>query len=492
MSLDEVAKTADTDCWDVFGSDEEPDEDDSPSASSIDLLIAAHLAQAFLKADSLIRLSERVVGLEVGSESNGLIAALEQRGMTVVCDLLPGTLPMDAVVVLKPIDKAPSFHSMLLPRGILITNQINLGDDQHFFKSSPLQSSAESFLVEFVRRPIHVHTSKCTWLPPSHSEHKELELLLSATISLSSHERKTGRLTENSIENAVACLKESGYCIILGLLDPIKCSEWGRTVLETVHAAAKVLLERDQVDIYNPLNSKAEPQAYKELSMREDLRLDIRHGPELTKLRSREDKGNESIVVSAETKHFNGFLRGDLNLLEIIRRTMNPKEEALFRGNLGRFNFGGNGPNGSFQDLRLSPVGGIVTFSGCGDQAIHADTPHLFEHIPDLPAHYINVFAPGTRWSDKVGATAFFHGSHNLEFTAKYCGSAEGYHKIYPHLVRPTLDLGDVVLFDCRILHFGMSNSADSATERVLLYTNTTQAWFQDPKNWDDRRPIFT
>lgn len=481
---------ADTDCWDVFGSDEEPEENDSLSVSSLELLIAAHLAQAFLKADSLIRLSERVVGLEV--ESNGLVAALEQRGITVLCDLQSDAPSLDAIVVLRPSERSHGFHTMLLPRGILITNQLALCDDQHFFNPSPLQTSDDQILVECVKRPIHVHTSKCTWLPPSHSEHKELNLLLSATLSLSAYERKTGRLTENSIERAVGCLNEFGYCIILGLLDPIKCSEWGQVVLESVHAAAKVLLERDQVDIYNPLNSKAEPQAYKELSMREDLRLDIRHGPELTRLRSMEDRGNESIVVSAETKCFNGFLRGDQNLLEIIRRTMNPRKEELFRGNLGRFNFGGKGPDGSFQDVRLSPVGGIVTFSGCGDQAIHADTPHLFEHIPNLPAHYINIFAPGTKRCDKVGATAFFHGSHNLELTAKYCGSADGYHKIYPHLVRPILDLGDVVLFDCRILHFGMSNSADSETERVLLYTNTTQAWFQDPKNWDDRSPIFS
>lgn len=49
---------------------------------------------------------------------------------------------------------------------------------------------------------------------------------------------------------------------------------------------------------------------------------------------------------------------------------------------------------------------------------------------------------------------------------------------------------GDVVLFDCRILHFGLSNRSDSI-ERVVLYSNTTQAWFHDPKNWDDRQRIF-
>ena len=141
-------------------------------------------------------------------------------------------------------------------------------------------------------------------------------------------------------------------------------------------------------------------------------------------------------------------------------------------------------------------MGGIVSFPGAAEQAIHADTPHLFEHIADLPAHYINIFAPGTAFDDKVGGTAFVHGSHNLEFTAKYYGdddddgSSTDNTKIYPYLVRPCLTLGDVVLFDCRILHFGLANTSNSI-ERVMLYTNTTQAWFHDPKNWDDKKAIF-
>ena len=262
-------------------------------------------------------------------------------------------------------------------------------------------------------------------------------------------------------------------------------------MLESVHSAAKVLLERDQVDIYQPHTSKFEPQAYRELSMREDLRFDLRDAPELASLRAKEARGNEAIVIEGKTKSFDGFIRGRESILEIIRRTMNPRKGELFKGNLGRFNFGGSGTDGSFQDLRVSPVGGIVTLPGCGDQAIHADTPHLFENIADLPAHYINVFAPGTEFNPKVGGTAFVHGSHNLEFTTEYCGSRDDYKACFPFLVRPALDLGDVVLFDCRILHFGTANDTDSGIERVLLYTNTTMAWFSDPKNWDDRRRIF-
>ena len=58
------------------------------------------------------------------------------------------------------------------------------------------------------------------------------------------------------------------------------------------------------------------------------------------------------------------------------------------------------------------------------------------------------------------------------------------------HLVRPSLQLGDVVLFDCRILHFGLANNSQDI-ERPLLYTNMTHAWFLDPKNWNDQQSIF-
>lgn len=125
----------------------------------------------------------------------------------------------------------------------------------------------------------------------------------------------------------------------------------------------------------------------------------------------------------------------------------------------------------------------LVTYS-------HADCAHLFENIECLPPHYINIFAPAVEFDERVGGTAFFHGSHNLAFTEKYCGSNSDYTKVFPFLVRPSMTPGDVVLFDCRILHFGLSNRSDSI-ERVVLYSNTTQAWFHDPKNWDDRQRIF-
>ena len=76
-----------------------------------------------------------------------------------------------------------------------------------------------------------------------------------------------------------------------------------------------------------------------------------------------------------------------------------------------------------------------------------------------------------------------------------------------------------MVLFDCRVLHFGCANrasdwakiaAADANTDantdadtdadggdrdrwwwRPLLYANVTQRWFEDKKNWETTR-LFT
>ena len=193
-----------------------------------------------------------------------------------------------------------------------------------------------------------------------------------------------------------------------------------------------------------------------------------------------------------------------MNPVEDDNSTNGSKQQSedrvpLFKGNFGRYNFDGGGPDGSFQDLRVGPVGGIVSLPGAADQALHADTPHLFEHISCMPAHYINAFTPGCPSHDRVGQTALIHTSHCLDFTARYCApddenenQQQQQEQLWKHLVRPRLELGDVLLFDCRILHFGLANYASSNVERPLLYTNMTMHWFHDPKNWDDQRSIFS
>lgn len=101
-----------------------------------------------------------------------------------------------------------------------------------------------------------------------------------------------------------------------------------------------------------------------------------------------------------------------------------------------------------------------------------------------------------------TGGTAFIHGSHQLEFTAKHyssqgsttgssSSSSNNPSSLYSYLVRPKLEVGDVLLFDCRILHFGLANTSKTI-ERCVCYINTWHDWFHDNKNWDNNRSIFT
>ena len=65
-------------------------------------------------------------------------------------------------------------------------------------------------------------------------------------------------------------------------------------------------------------------------------------------------------------------------------------------------------------------------------------------------------------------------------------------------LVRPHLAAGDALLFDCRVLHFGLANGspiAESGPEasitRAIVYINYHHEWFNDPKNWNNAEKLF-
>lgn len=482
---------------------------------TLDTMVDALIVLDEVKSSSPISDEKKSDDNNPSTSSNSLIQNLVE---SILC-------PGGVLVFSRPSDCETSNHNSF--RDIKMEKLV--GSDAIILCSA---SSIHSGTVHWIARrkkSVRVHTSTCPWLSSSHSITSEEERLHLATVALSSHEmasspcssssgdssstktpRRASKLTDYSVRKAVKNMKEYGYCILPGLLDRVECKEWGSTFLDCIHDASKILLERDGVNIYNPQSSDFEPQSYREMSMREDLRMDLRHGPAISKLRARKEDsaeaGGKSILLTAsEDKYGDGlFLRGHPSILEIIRKTMNPgsassdderdvscagSKKPLYLGNIGRWNFGGTGNNGSYQDLRISPIGGIVSLPGSADQALHADTSHLFEHVPDLPAHYINVFAPCTAFHPRVGGTAFVHGSHDLAFTAKHY-DANHNSSFYPFLVRPEVTLGDVILFDCRILHFGLANTSKS-TERCICYVNTWHDWFHDAKNWDKNRAIF-
>ena len=120
------------------------------------------------------------------------------------------------------------------------------------------------------------------------------------------------------------------------------------------------------------------------------------------------------------------------------------------------------------------------------------------------------------------GQTAFVIGSHQMKIAATtmtHPDYAQSY--LESRLIRPQLSTGDALLFDCRILHFGVSNWShlkkqttstsqpssplqqqqgnNTSTKetkvgedwRLMMYINYHQHWFQDPKNWNDAAKLF-
>jgi hypothetical protein len=137
--------------------------------------------------------------------------------------------------------------------------------------------------------------------------------------------------------------------------------------------------------------------------MREDYRCDIRTGPHLSQLQAE---------VSA--------LKDNDTIRTIVTMACNSTDRScsknrIHMGNYGRHNFNGGGPSGPYPPPKTSS-GCVVSLPGCVSQAVHADTPHLFDEFQNRP-HYVNAFyctEEGGGGMEK-GQTAFAVGSHILE-----------------------------------------------------------------------------
>lgn len=385
-------------------------------------------------------------------------------------------------------------------------------------------------------------------------------------------------LTEQHVQRACELLQKHGLVIIKGLLPLNQTVPWGEAVLSDFQFAVSRLKchPTRPVDLLNPqctssgsssANPVFEPLSYKEMAMREDLRVDLRSGPAMENLKKVENDSavrsmmmlssstsppqelganNGPTMIQADVTGSLDSWRFHPSILAIIKRVFNPRKESFSKGNFGRWNFGGSGPDGSPQPFRLGQIGSVISCPGSADQAIHADTPHLFEHEDCLPCHYLNVFTPGYHvvddpnddcveheftddgiWTGNstIGGTAFVYGSHKLSVSAQLLSEEDNGTGKQDHMMvgsmdnataisatasmrkkmlwlrtlRPSLEAGDVLIFDCRTIHFGLANTSRGdqsgrnahAGRRPMLYTNVTQSWFHDPKNWDDREKIF-
>ena len=435
---------------------------------------------------------------------------------------------------------------------------------------------SECIVIAVTKRPCPTNSISCPWKDlhaavPTNMAHRvgetslehEQAIAAKATITRTAEEMRSIRdkkypgLSDESIRAAVRSMQMYGFVVLNNIFDPeTQTQPWGDMTLQDFSKAAEIIKDRDKVDVLNPgRDGMNDPLNYREMAMREDLRVDLRDGPSMHALRveenkkaykelgldlkidTDEDKG-PAILTSSQEGTVDGSIRFHPSILRIARALFNPHAEEdtsgdntaikLYSGNFGRWNFGGAGPDGTPQPLRVGQVGTVISLPGSGDQAMHADTPHLFEHIDCLPCHYANLFTPGKAQEgilDEDGCftggthaagTSFVYGSHRLSVTAEMtaegapdaekgssifsAASSESNERVmHLRMIRPSLEMGDALIFDTRILHQGLGNTsrpnndAADANEgrRPMLYVNLTHSWFHDPKNWDDRKGIF-
>ena len=282
--------------------------------------------------------------------------------------------------------------------------------------------------------------------------------------------RAAGRLPAGAyVDRAARVLRKEGLVILPGLLDAADADALCRDALDDFERCRQELVKKGKGDLAKGDNT----HNYRELAMREDLRCDLRGTPSLT---------------SEEGAERRNRLRQNEAIREICRRAATAPASSNREGNYGLWNFDLGGPGAPKKELDAGAIGSVIALPGCAEQALHADAPHIYDGV-HLPGHYYNCFLYGGEASNepKAGQTGFVPGSHFCEACAALVKDAP--RNVAAGIVRPRLSSGDALIFDARILHFGLPNR--STKRRAIVYCNHTEYWFRDPKNWDDRVSVF-
>jgi len=394
----------------------------------------------------------------------------------------------------------------ILPAGAVLLCAVGSGmpevlDDSRWI---PYHSTASSCLC-FRKRGVCCNSRGAIYwgaTGPGEQLDNERALLEELSVQLSVQERSLGIMSDESHRRAQLALQKHGLVVMCGLVSSQTVMAWGDAARADMAVIVARLKDRG-IDLLNP-GTEGQPRIenFHEMSMREALRCDIRNGRAVSdlaaKARIQTAEGGDAWTPASLSLNAHPAVR------ELLVDVMNPPgDPVIAKGNWGRWNFEGLGPDGPPPDPTVGQVGTVMSLPGCADQTIHADTAHLYVHT-QLPGHYYNLFFPAV--SDEngsaslaVGQTAFVVGSHELATSALVMTQAGGQEELNRRLVRPHLRAGDALLFDCRILHFGLANQSIATAEigaeagvwRPLLYVNYHQPFYVDPKNWNDRDRLF-
>jgi hypothetical protein len=405
-------------------------------------------------------------------------------------------------------------------------------------ESAKLHRTSANVLLLFVRRrSVLINQSAILWKPDQAKLLAgERTIAEEITVCRTCASSEAGTLSQNDVNRAVTALEKHGVCVIPRMFDAECVKAWGRVAITDLQHALKLLKNSSEIaseDIEdNAFSGENLSHNYHELAMRESYRVDIRHGPRMLKhaaniLKQVEETSNRR-NDDDKKGHKNLPFARHFGLMKVFQQVMNPHPAASMAsvavdtsvprpfssGNFGRWNFEGSGPNTEVP-LTVGAIGAVMSMPRCADQAVHADTYHLFENS-HLPPHYVNFFLPamedvthctnhdpqGGPSSSAVGQTAFIVGTHRMSDCERIMeeDSETGRAEKMTRLLRPHVSPGDLVLFDTRVLHIGLANDSHRkeyptvgtrGVWRPVLYANVTQRWFEDKKNWE-KKELFT
>ena len=361
-------------------------------------------------------------------------------------------------------DSAKFVYKSLVPGGLYIylgTGNLDIGIEHSWCRLHGRVDvvTRKDTTISILRKALVLCNSTGAVYWASDNVYNEECLLASITVPLSIEERKRCMLSIESHHLAMDSLKKNGICIIRGMFDCKYIEYLGGQSLKDLEMAIRVLKDQKGIDLERP-GEEGQPMInnFYELSMREALRCDLRNGPNMKQafLDSKDD--HDPNHFNLDLLQYNPYI---LSMLKEVMYEVGPDES----GNWGRWNFEGNGPDLGPPDIKAGQIGTIISMPGCSDQTIHADTSHIFVHT-QLPPHYINAFMIATdTMSDEidlsVGQTAFLVGSQQLN-VSKSIMVDQNIDDLTQRLVRPHLSPGDVLFFDCRILHFGLANQSNT------------------------------
>lgn len=139
----------------------------------------------------------------------------------------------------------------------------------------------------------------------------------------------------------------------------------------------------------------------------------------------------------------------------------------------------------TWKDIKIVNLSVVVSTPGAPEQAWHADGCHLNLH-EHLPCHCLNIFVPLSVVTVETGPTELRPGTHyHTRNLAPFMLAAKAHQTLRPS-VAPTMEPGDCLFFDYRILHRGQANRTRHE-RRTILVMAVAQPWFKDVVNFPSR-----